>query len=115
MKGDTSRVLTAMAGAVLHIGGASVTMREAKSLVGAWGRGSFETISKSIKYHYAEHGAEVGAGNVVQYMRKASTFAANLKGARRISLGDGMTRYVKKGHYVIKDSAGKIISYGVEH
>lgn len=112
LEGDYTRVGVSLAGAVLHIGGVSVTMREAKSLVGAFGKGTFETVSKSIKYHFAEHGAEVGAKNVVQYMRQAIAFARNLRGVQRTALEGGATRYVKNGYYVIKNKAGEILSYG---
>jgi filamentous hemagglutinin len=85
---------------------------EAKSLVGAWGNGTFRNLSQSITYHFGKHGAEVGAGNVWQYLRKAEGFARNLRGARVTELEAGAKRYVKMAINLIKDKAGKILSYG---
>jgi hypothetical protein len=116
-KGDKSGVAWGVGGMVLGVAGDaafSITFREAKSLVGSWGAGTFETVARSIRYHFAEHGAEVGASNVWQYLRKAEAFARNLRGASRTQLENGATRFVKNGKYVIKDSSGKIISYGLE-
>jgi hypothetical protein len=47
LEGDYTRVGAALAGSVLHIPGVSVTMCEAKSLVGAWGKGAFSPLSVS--------------------------------------------------------------------
>ncbi|HEV7767326.1 MAG TPA: RHS repeat-associated core domain-containing protein [Thermoanaerobaculia bacterium] len=93
-------------------GPARTTLAEAKVLVGAWGKGAFPTLAKTIAYHFGKHGGEVGAGNVLQYMRKAYEFNRNLRGAEKTALENGAIRYVKKGYYVIKDKAGNILSYG---
>ncbi len=112
MKGDPNRLLFALGGALLHVPGGNIGMKEAKVLVGAWGKGTYKKVSESITDHFARHGFEVGAENVVQYMRKAYAFASNLKGARKILQKDGTTWYGKNGYYVIKDEVGKIVSYG---
>jgi RHS repeat-associated protein len=89
------------------------TLTEAKALVGAWARGSFNTVSKSLTYHFARHGEEVGAKTMLTYLRKAADFARTAeKGATKTILGNGMTRYEKAGRYVIKDANGNIISFG---
>lgn len=106
VQGDAKGAAVGMAGMVLHMGGANMTLREAKSLVGGWSNGTFRTVAASIRNHFEKHGAEVGAQNVGQYLRKAEGFARNLRGARTSDLGNGVTRYMKKGYYVIKDSAG---------
>src|SRR5579872_337030 len=102
--------------AFVHIpGGGSIGMTEAKSLVGEWSKGGFETVADSLRYHHGEHGAEVGAKNVWQYMRKADGFKQNLKGAAKSSIPGstpGVTRYAKKGKYIDLDTNGKIISFG---
>jgi len=101
-----------LAMAFIHIpGGGSIGMAEAKNLVGAWGRGSFKTVSASLRYHNEVHGAEVGAKNVWQYMRKAEAFKQNLKGATKHAVENG-TRYEKNGKYIILDKDKKILSYG---
>ncbi len=38
---------------------AEITLREAKSLVSSWTKGTFPTVSESIKYHFARHGKQV--------------------------------------------------------
>jgi hypothetical protein len=99
--------------AFIHIpGGGSIGLTEAKSLVGAWSKGSFATRAASIGYHFDKHGGQVGAKNAWQYMRKAESFSKHLKGATKKDLGDGATRYYKKGHYIDLDKDKKILSYG---
>jgi hypothetical protein len=115
--GDKTDVAIAVAAVVFAQGGGptKLTLGEAKGLIGAWARDPVQnTIAASIKYHFGKHGAEVGASNVWQYLRKAEGFARNLRGASVIELENGAKRYVKKGYYLIKDGAGKIISYGRE-
>lgn len=76
---------------------------EAKTLVGAWGKGGFGTVSASLRYHFEEHGAEVGAKSMLQYLRKAYEFGRTVaKGATKYLLEDGKVRYEKNGKYVIK-------------
>jgi hypothetical protein len=77
-----------------------------------FGPGTYRTVAALIKAHFLEHGAEVGARNIGQYMRKATAFARNLRRARVIELENRAKRYIKNGYYVIKDEAGKILSYG---
>jgi RHS repeat-associated protein len=89
------------------------TYSEAKTLVGAWGKGTFRTLSDTIAYHFEKHGGEVGAQNVLQYLRKASEFSRNLKGATKRFLEGGAIRYEKNGRYIIKDAEGNILSYGM--
>ena len=115
MMGDrTGTVLAALP--ILAFGGrggaGSITLSEAKSLVGGWTQATFDSVGKSIAYHFEEHGAEVGAGNIWQYLRKAEGFMNNLKGAAKKVLDDGKVRYEKKGYYIILDDAKKIVSYG---
>jgi len=112
LEGDPERVITALIQGTIKIRGVNIAMKEAKTLVGGWAKGSFKKVSESLDYHFKEHGFEVGAENLVQYMRKAAAFASNLKGARKIHREDGTTKYIKNGYYVIKDQAGKILSYG---
>ena len=114
--GSKADLAISMAAMTLTRGGGGGPIKlgfnEAKRLVGGWGTGTFRNLSQTIKYHFGKHGAEVGANNVWQYLRKAEGFARNLRGAKVTTLEDGAKRYVKNGHYVIKDKAGKIVSYG---
>jgi len=87
-----SDLVVNMALAHLPIG---MQLREAKSLVGSWGAGTMETIAKNISYHFSEHGAQVGAKDIFQYMRKATAFKQNLKGATRATVEHGNTRFTK--------------------
>jgi len=91
-----------------------ISFREANELVSSWAKGTFPTVSESIKYHFARHGKEVAAEDVWQYLRKSAAFARNLRGARTNELEIGVLRYMKKGYYVIRNEDGKILSFGVE-
>lgn len=91
-----------------------ITLAEAKNLLALWSRGTFPTVAESIKYHFIRHANEVSADNVWQYLRKAEAFTQNLRGAKINISGNDALRYVKKGYYVIKDQAGKILSFGIE-
>jgi len=93
---------------------AEITLGEAKSLVSSWAKGTFPTVSESIKYHFARHGKQVFAEDVWQYLRKSVAFTRNLRGARKSELEIGITRFMKNGYYIIKDEAGKILSFGGE-
>ncbi len=93
---------------------ADITLQEAKSLVSSWAKGSFPSVSESIKYHFARHGKEVSAADVWQYLRKSVAFARNLRGSRTNELETGVSRFMKNGYYVIKNESGKILSFGVE-
>lgn len=81
-----------------------------------WGKGTFDSTEDSLKYHFKEHGEEVGAKDIDQYVRKAEGFSQNLKGANK-SYPDngtpGATRYTKNGKYIIIGPDGKILSYGL--
>ena len=112
MENDPNKVLGGLVQGVIKIRGTTIAFSEAKTLIGAWSRGTFSKVSESLDYHFHKHGFEVGARSLVDYMRKASAFASNLRGATRTQLENGLTRYVKSGYYVIKDQAGKIVSYG---
>jgi RHS repeat-associated protein len=117
MEGDSVGAAIGAMGIVFKTGGAGrIAFNEAKTLVGAWAKDPIKgTISSAIKYHFKEHGAQVGARNVVSYMRKALHFAKNLKGAKSHpveGLTEGVTRYIKNGRYVDLDPQGKIISFG---
>ena len=84
---------------------------------GRWGKGSFATAAESLEYHFAEHGAEVGATNVDQYLRKAEGFAQNLRGATKSPVDGatpGVIRYKKLGKYIDIDREGNIISFGTQ-
>jgi RHS repeat-associated protein len=82
---------------------------------GKWGRGSFGSASESLVEHFATHGAEVGAKDIDQYLRKAEAFAQNLRGATKSAVDGatpGTTRYKKLGKYIDIDRNGHIISFG---
>ena len=80
---------------------------ELKNLMRMWNRGTFEKLSKSLKYHWAEHGNGM---SFMKYLRKAANF--NYKGAIKKTLNSGRTRWTRKsGEYIIK-RGDKIVSYG---
>ena len=90
--------------------------KEMEELKKKWGKGSFKNTEKSIEYHFNEHGEEVGASDLRQYLRKAKEFARNLKRARKVGGVDGATpdvvRYEKNGKYIDLTPNGDIISFG---
>ena len=112
MEGDPNKMIGGVLQGIIRIRGTNIAVSEAKTLVGGWSKGTFAKVSETLDYHFAKHGFEVGAENLVQYMRKAAAFGSNLRGAQRTVLEGGATRYVKNGYYIIKDQAGKILSFG---
>jgi hypothetical protein len=63
----------------------------------------------------ANNGSGVEADNLWQYLRKASGFRQNLRGARRTQLSSGKVRYTKSALFLILDAQGKIVSYGAKN
>jgi hypothetical protein len=85
------------------------------SPTGSWGKGSFDSALDSAKQHFRKHGAEVGAKDLAQYIRKAEEFARNLRGATKQAVEgftNGVTRYMKNWKYVDLAPDGSIISFG---
>ena len=81
-----------------------------------WGKGTFDSVEESLKQHFRKHGAEVGAKDINQYVRKADAFRGNLKGAQKAypkKGTPGAIRYTKNGKYIIIGPDGKILSYGL--
>ena len=81
-----------------------------------WGKGTFDSVEDSLEYHYKEHGKEVGAESIDQYVRKAEGFSQNLRGAKKSYPQEGTpgsVRYTKNGKYIIIGPDGKILSYGL--
>ena len=92
-------------------GGRDVAEVDTARSIGVWGKGTFETVEKSLAYHFEKHGEEVGAESLLQYLRKAEGFNQNLRGATK-SVLDNAIRHSKNGKYIIKDLEGKILSFG---
>ena len=65
--------------------------KEMEELKEKWGKGSFKNVEDSVEYHFNEHGEEVGANDIRQYLRKAKEFARNLKRARIVGRVKGKT------------------------
>lgn len=80
-----------------------------------WHKGSFDSAQGSAEYHFAKHGAEVGAEDVQQYLRKALGKSQSLRGAKSWFVDgavDSAKRYVKSGKYIDLSPDGLIISFG---
>ena len=93
-------------------GGTSLSSDDDKDK--SYDKGSFDSPEGSLDYHFNKHGKEVGAENIEQYLRKATEFAKNLRGARTVKLNNptpGVIRYYKNGKYLDK-LGDKIISFG---
>lgn len=73
-------------------------------------------MDESLIYHFKTHGAQVGAADIDQYVRKADAFKQNLKGAKKSYPSEGTAgavRYTKNGKYIILGPDGKILSFGL--
>ncbi|MCI5207227.1 MAG: RHS repeat-associated core domain-containing protein [Candidatus Electrothrix sp. ATG2] len=81
-------------------------LSEAKNLMSKWSKGTFDSISDSIRYHTGRH----GDGDIAKYLRKAASF--NKKGAKKKILDDGATRWNKKNGEFLIEREGKIVTYG---
>lgn len=71
--------------------------------VSSWHKGSHNDSISSLQSHFNKHGAEVGAENIEQYLRKAVSFKQNLRGATKSSVAGatyGVIRYKKNGKYI---------------
>jgi hypothetical protein len=95
---------------------AQIAIKEAKTLLGQWGTGSFRSISANIRQHFGKHGSEVGASSVWQYLRKAEAFARRVRrgvqGTPVPGATEGVMRYRLDGKYIDIGPGGKIISFG---
>jgi hypothetical protein len=83
--------------------------------IGSWGKGGFATAEESAIKHFGKHGAQVGAKDVDQYIRKAEEFKRNLRGAtkgRVPGVTEGVIRYRKAGKYIDLAPDGSNISFG---
>src|SRR3712207_7765647 len=73
-------------------------------------RGSHRTVAESIRAHFDKHGADVGAANVWQYLRKVAAFKRQLRGDRkstRLNSSHANISYAvfclkKKKHYLYR-------------
>ena len=77
----------------------------------------FDSVEKSLDYHFGEHGSQVGAKDVDEYVRKAEGFKQNLRGAKKgypKKGTPGAIRFTKNGKYIIIGPDGKILSFGLE-
>jgi hypothetical protein len=88
-----------------------------KVATGKWGAGSFDDAASSLASHFEKHGAEVGATDAAQYLRKAEEFARTRRGAKSFPVEgatEGVTRHVKGGRYVDLAPDGSIVSFGAK-
>ena len=86
---------------------------ELAALASKWSEGSFKSVGGSLAYHFGEHGEEVAAKDLLQYLRKADSFASNLQRSRVIQQEGGTVKFIKNGRYIIKDIEGKILTFGL--
>ena len=116
-RGSKAEVAFSIGGVFLGmVGGnkANIAFGEARALVKNW---SVDTtfakgLGKLVTHAFEGHGADVGARNIWQYLRKAASF--NTRGTTRQVFEDGTRiRYIRKdGTYLITDANGKFISFG---
>lgn len=93
----------------------SVGFREARALISNWSVDAAlgkQGLVSLVKHSFLEHGAQVGANNLGQFLRQAAGF--NKKTAFREVFDEGRRiRYIRKdGTYLITDTNGRIVSFG---
>jgi len=80
-------------------------------LASKWDAATFDDVGENLEKHAAKHG---DADDIAKYMRKADNF--NYKGAKstgnRPEFGDTTKWERKSGEFIIKNSDGKIVTYG---
>lgn len=81
-----------------------------EELLGSWNKGTFETVEDSINYHFAKHGSEVDASNIVDYAEKASSYRDQIRKDRD---EQGAADFEKI--YTVKKSGGKIPAHKYKH
>lgn len=81
-----------------------------KELLDSWNKGTFETVEDSINYHFAKHGSEVEASNIVDYAEKASSYRNQI---RKDKDEQSATDFEKI--YTVKKSGGKIAAHKYKH
>ncbi|WP_288454728.1 polymorphic toxin-type HINT domain-containing protein [uncultured Acinetobacter sp.] len=96
-------------------GDANVWVHNAKGPCTSWNEaGSWG--ESSLTNHFIKHGAEVGAIDEAQYLRKAQGFSQNLKGAEGGKLVDGpvegTVRWYKGDKYIDIAPDNTIVSFG---
>ena len=87
----------------------AIPLKEYKKLLSQWDKASFDSLSKSIRYHSKKHGF---GDDYVKYLRKASNF--NKKGAKKVILPDGAIRWNRNNGEFLIERKGKIVSYGID-
>lgn len=83
---------------------------------GRWAKGSYKSAEESLIAHFNKHGVSVGAKDVDQYLRKATNFSGQLRGASKSPIKGAtpnVMRYKKLGKFIDLDNLGNIISFGV--
>ncbi|WLP94210.1 DUF637 domain-containing protein [Psychrobacter sp. M13] len=85
------------------------------NLSDTWSRGTHPSSEASLEKHFKDHGAEVGATDKEQYLRKAEGFKQNLRGATKSPVPggtEGVIRHKKLDKYIDLAPDGTIISFG---
>lgn len=80
-----------------------------------WNKGSFNSTGDTAIAHFKKYGNEVGVVDVAQYIRKAESFAQNLRGVTKSRVDgavEGVVRYKKNEKYIDIAPDGTIISFG---
>lgn len=105
----------------------TVTRKISDTQLTVWHKGTFSTARASLDHHFAKHGGEVSATNIVSYFNQAVAYQkevlANIKKGNtsiyRITTGTGSIpskKYKHKtdGRYILlSDSDSKIFSFGI--
>ncbi|WP_395851841.1 hypothetical protein [Cystobacter fuscus] len=96
-------------------GGGLPKTNDFENIEDIWHEGSYDSPSESFQEHFAKHGAEVGAKDAAQYLRKAEELSRRTSGAQKFSIEGhtkGVIRYVKNGRYIDIAPDGRIVFFG---
>jgi len=102
----TGVVAGAAIGALVGYGVGTIMGVNNVAVTAKFGQGSFSTAQESINYHFAKHGANVGAKTASEYITKAKDFAQyivenNIKSIRVVEgATQGVMRYEANGFFI---------------
>lgn len=113
-------------GQVKTLYGDTASLKISESDLWEWNKGTRTSRQASVEYHFTKHAREVGAKNIPQYLRAASSYRnyminlINKDDLKLIRVTDsyGYTKGAKKytstvtGRYVIFDTSHLILSFG---
>lgn len=89
----------------------NVPKAEINRLASRWDMSTFTELERNFNYHFTKHGKNIGADDLITYLRKADGF--NTRGAQRGLLKeDGSQTFTRTNGTFMIMRDGKIVSFG---